>query len=113
MRTASSYLGAPRVAVCWWYHLLNGTLLSESSRRGLRPEKNEMPTKKLSSRKKVSDEMRSEYDFSNARPNRFAKQFNGEGGGVLVLLAPDVAEVFDSSKKVNRFLRATLSAVKK
>ena len=57
--------------------------------------------------------MRPEYDFSKARPNRFAKQFKGEAGGVLVLLAPDVAEVFDSSKKVNTFLRATLSAVKK
>jgi hypothetical protein len=73
-----------------------------------------MPTKKPSSRKKVpSDEMRPEYDFSKAQPNRFAKQFKRQGGGVLVLLEPDVAEVFDSSKKVNRFLRATLSAVKK
>jgi hypothetical protein len=72
-----------------------------------------MTTKKPSPRKKVLDEMRPEYDFSKARPNRFAKQFKAETGGVLVLLAPDVAEVFDSSKKVNRFLRATLSAVKK
>lgn len=57
--------------------------------------------------------MRPEYDFSKARPNRFAKHFAKSGGGVLVLLEPDVAEVFDSSKKVNTFLRATLSAVKK
>ncbi len=72
-----------------------------------------MPTKKPSSPRKSTDEMRPEYDFSNSQPNRFAKQFKSEGGGVLVLLAPDVAEVFDSSKKVNTFLRATLSAVKK
>ena len=73
-----------------------------------------MPTKKPSSRKKGAvDEMRPEYDFSNAQPNRFAKHFKREAGGVLVLLEPDVAEVFDSSQKVNKFLRATLSAVKK
>ena len=58
--------------------------------------------------------MRPEYDFSDARPNRFAKKFKKpSGGGVLVVLEPDVAEVFDSSEKVNKFLRATLSAVKK
>ncbi len=73
-----------------------------------------MPTKKASTRKKASsDEMRPEYDFSNAHPNRFAKHFKKQAGGVLVLIEPDVVEVFDSSKKVNKFLRATLSAVKK
>lgn len=73
-----------------------------------------MSTKKASTRKKTSAvEMLPEYDFSNARPNRFAKHFKNQGGGVLVLIEPDVAEVFDSSKKVNKFLRATLSAVKK
>ncbi len=58
-------------------------------------------------------EMRPEYDFSKAGPNRFAKHFSREAGGVLVLLEPDVAKVFDSSRKVNKFLRATLSAVRK
>ena len=74
-----------------------------------------MPTKKARSLKKTSaDEMRDVYDFSDARPNRFAKRFKKQsGGGVLVLLEPDVAAVFDSSEKVNKFLRATLSAVKK
>lgn len=73
-----------------------------------------MSTKKLSTKKKASSEdMRPEYDFSDARPNRFAKHFKKQAGGVLVLLEPDVAEVFDSSKKVNKFLRATLSATKK
>ncbi len=62
----------------------------------------------------MGDEMRPEYDFSKAKPNRFAKHFSGsDGGGVLVLLEPDVARVFDSSQKVNTFLRATLAAVSK
>jgi hypothetical protein len=74
-----------------------------------------MPTKKSSKTSKAASAtgMQKEYDFSNARPNRFAKQFARKGGGLLVLIEPDVAEVFDSSRKVNKFLRATLSAVKK
>lgn len=73
-----------------------------------------MSTKKARSPKNpAGDEMRPEYDFTGARPNRFAKYFDKSGGGVLVLLEPDVASVFDSSDKVNKFLRATLSAVKK
>ncbi|MBI3098227.1 MAG: hypothetical protein HYY93_08305 [Planctomycetes bacterium] len=63
--------------------------------------------------KRSRDEMRPEYDFSNARPNRFAKRFaRGRAGGVLVLLEPDVAKAFKSSEKLNAFLRATLAAVK-
>jgi hypothetical protein len=72
--------------------------------------------KKRSTRSKSasSDEMRAEYDFSKARPNRFAKHFRGlKPGGVLVLIEPDVAKVFDSGEKVNHFLRATLAAVQK
>jgi hypothetical protein len=76
-----------------------------------------MTTKKSSTGRKsraVSSDIQKEYDFSNARPNRFAKQFaRKDGGGILVLLEPDVAEVFDSSRKVNKFLHATLPAVKK
>ena len=73
-----------------------------------------MSMKKRSARSKgsTSDEMGAEYDFSKARPNRFAKHCRSpKPGGVLVLIEPDVAHVFDSSEKVNRFLRATLAAV--
>jgi hypothetical protein len=75
-----------------------------------------MPIKKRSIRAKssTSDEMRAEYDFSRARPNRFARHFRDrKAGSVLVLIEPDVAQVFDSSKKINQFLRATLAAVNK
>lgn len=58
--------------------------------------------------------MRAEYDFSKARPNRFARHFRGrKAGGVLVLIEPDVAQVFDSGEKINHFLRAALEAVNK
>ena len=78
--------------------------------------RNVMPTKKRSVRleRSTSDDMRPEYDFSKARPNRFAKHFTGRGqGGLLVFLESDVAQVFDSGEKVNQFLRATLAAVHK
>jgi hypothetical protein len=69
----------------------------------------------IGSKSSTSDEMRAEYDFSKARPNRFARHFprGPTAGGVLVLIEPDVAQVFDSSEKVNQFLRATLAAVNK
>ena len=55
-----------------------------------------------------------EYDFSDAKPNPYAKRLKQQqGGGVLVLLEPDVAKVFKSSAKVNKLLRATMEAVKK
>jgi len=77
-------------------------------------DENVMSMKKRSTRStsSTSDEMRAEYDFSKAGPNRFARHFRSpKQGGIVVLIEPDVAQVFDSSEKVNRFLRATLAAV--
>ncbi|HVE72596.1 MAG TPA: hypothetical protein VNI54_14620 [Thermoanaerobaculia bacterium] len=55
--------------------------------------------------------MRSHYDFdySKARPNRFAKQFSSDS--VAVVLDPDVAGVFQSSEAVNAFLRSAIAAM--
>lgn len=68
--------------------------------------------KKKSSPDNLTDEMRPHYDFdySKAKPNRFASRFP-RGRVVAVVLDSDVAEVFDSSESVNRALRAILSAV--
>jgi hypothetical protein len=54
--------------------------------------------------------MRSEYDFdySQARPNRFA---GGQREGVVVVLDPDVAEVFTTPEAVNNILRALIAAM--
>lgn len=49
------------------------------------------------------------FDYSQARPNRFASQLRGKL--LTVVLEPDVARVFDSSEAVNRFLRSVISAV--
>ncbi len=53
-----------------------------------------------------SDDMLPEYDFdySKARPNRFAK-------GRAVILEPDVARVFSTSDSVNKILRAVIAAM--
>jgi hypothetical protein len=57
--------------------------------------------------------MRAEYnfDYSKARPNRFASRMRDRA--VAVVLDPDVAKVFNSSESVNRLLRSVISAVPK
>ena len=58
-----------------------------------------------------SDDLRSHYDFdySKARPNRFAGRFAGET--LAVVLDPDVASVFQSADAVNAFLRSAIAAM--
>ncbi len=48
-------------------------------------------------------EMKAEYDFSGGERGRYAKRF-AEGANVIVL-DPDVAEVFKNSREVNDALR--------
>jgi hypothetical protein len=69
--------------------------------------------KKTRKSPKGTDELRPEYDFdySQARPNRFAARI--KGSVVAVVLEPDVAAVFDSSESVNRLLRSVISAIPK
>jgi len=54
----------------------------------------------------MSDELRTEYefDYTQAKPNRFAAKL--KKGGCLVVLDPEVAAVFQSSQDVNALLRA-------
>ena len=55
--------------------------------------------------------MRKEYqfDYSTAKPNRFAGRARKKS--LVVLLAPDVAKVFKSGDLVNEALRAIMKAV--
>ena len=52
-----------------------------------------------------SEELRPEYrfDYAKAKPNRFAARYRSDTR--LVMLDPDVAEVFTSAKAVNAALR--------
>lgn len=63
------------------------------------------------SRKKVrSSGLRAEYDFnySRSRSNRFASRLGPQT--VAVVLEADVAQVFDSSRAVNKLLRSVIAA---
>jgi len=57
--------------------------------------------------------MRREYklDYRKARPNRFASLAINEP--LIVMVDPDVAEVFTSSESVNQALRALIMALPK
>ena len=68
-------------------------------------------SKKEAPSRKASEELRPEYrfDYTKARPNRFAGR--GVSKSVVVLLDPDVAKVFKSAESANSVLRAILAAV--
>jgi hypothetical protein len=57
-----------------------------------------------------SDEMRPEYDFSNAVQGKYADRF--AQGTNLVRIQPDVAKEFPDSQSVNEALRSLLKARK-
>lgn len=61
--------------------------------------------------KRKPREMRREYtlDYGRSRPNRFASQISGEV--IAVVLDPDVARVFGSSRRVNAALRSVIAAM--
>jgi hypothetical protein len=57
------------------------------------------------------DEILPEYDFSRARPNKYAARY-AQGSNVVVL-EPDVAAVFQSEGEVNEVLRALAGIIQK
>jgi len=59
----------------------------------------------------ATEDLRTEYsfDYSKAKKNPYASQLKGRT--VAVVLEPDVALAFPSSKAVNRQLRAVVAAV--
>lgn len=58
---------------------------------------------------KVSDELRSEYDFdySEAIRGKYHKRLSEEGANIVVL-EPDIAKSFSTSAAVNEALRSLL-----
>lgn len=59
----------------------------------------------------AADELRPEYDFdySRARPNRYAGQV--DKSQVVVMLDPDISEVFTTPESVNAILRALIETM--
>jgi hypothetical protein len=62
-------------------------------------------------KQKASDEMRREYklDYNKSKPNRFAE--SASQGRAVVVLDPDIAEVFDTPESVNNVLRALITTM--
>ena len=58
-----------------------------------------------------ADELREHYsfDYSKAKPNRFAHRFSEES--IAVVLDPDVAAVFTTSETANQALRVLITAL--
>jgi hypothetical protein len=59
---------------------------------------------------KGSEDLRPEYnlDYDKAKPNRFAGRMAEQ---VVVILDPDISEVFRTPESVNSALRALISAM--
>ncbi len=59
----------------------------------------------------TEDDMLPEYhfDYSKARPNRFAEDI--AEGSLVVVLGPELAQVFRTSEQVRAILRAIASAL--
>jgi hypothetical protein len=66
---------------------------------------------KKSSAKRRNVPIRSEYDFSNGVRGKYAQRFR-EGTNVVVL-APEVAEMFPDSAAVNDALKALVQIAKR
>ena len=57
------------------------------------------------------DDILPEYDFSGARPNKYASRY--KQGASFVALDPDVAAVFQNPGEVNEALRALAQIIHK
>lgn len=64
----------------------------------------------MSKRSSDSGELKDEYDFSSGVRGKYAARF-AEGSNVVVL-DPDVAEVFPDAESVNRALRALAEIIR-
>ncbi len=68
-------------------------------------------TEKHGQAEETTDDLAPEYelDYAQARPNRFAGQI--DKNRVVVLLDPDIAEVFTTPESVNAVLRALIKTM--
>jgi hypothetical protein len=67
-------------------------------------------SKKLGADRISADEILPEYDFSRARPNKYAARYLK--GGIVVSLDPDVAAFFPGAGQVNAALRALAGIIR-
>jgi len=99
---------APLRADSWLSRTWKGATLSASSVRDLRIDERRRRMKKVKTAVR-EPEMRAEYDFRGGVRGKYAARY-AEGTNV-VLLEPDVAELFPDSRTVNEALRALVAIV--
>ena len=61
-------------------------------------------------KKTDSDEMRSEYDFTGGVRGKYAERY--PEGTTLVVIDPDLTDVFPNGQSVNRALRALAEIIR-
>ena len=87
------------------YHTLKEAIASESSARE-RPAQESVNNMKKASAKKNSDDLRPEYDLSKLKGGVRGKYYKQATAGTnLVLIEPELTEVFPDTESVNRALR--------
>ena len=57
------------------------------------------------------DEILPDYDFTHARPNKYASHY--AKGAIVITLDPDVAAVFPGARQANEALRALAILIKR
>ena len=67
--------------------------------------------KRITGRRNGSDDVLPEYDFSRARPNKYAARY--AKGSIVVTLDPDVAAMFPGSREANDALRALAGVIRR
>jgi hypothetical protein len=68
-------------------------------------------TRSVRGKRRHREEMLPKYDFSRARPNKYASRY--AKNSLVVTLDPDVAAVFLGARQVNEALRALAGVMKK
>jgi len=70
-----------------------------------------MKANKVVRRRSGRDEILPEYDFTRARPNKYAARY--AKGSIVVTLDPDVAAVFPGAREANDALRALAGVIRR
>ena len=87
------------------YRTVGGRTESESSAHGRQPRENASNMKKTSA-KKSGNGLRAEYDLSRLKGGVRGKYYRAAMAGTnLVLIEPELADVFPDTESVNRALR--------
>jgi hypothetical protein len=67
--------------------------------------------RKAAGRQVGVDEILPEYDFSRARPNKYAPRY--AKNSIVITLDPDVAAVFPGARQANEALRALAGLIRR